>query len=172
MLTSKWMVVVLAYSLAGFSAVETQSGQAAFDRIRQLEGRWQGTFQWSGARASSGEVSATYSVTGNDSAVIENLIMQGKTVMTSVYHVDGADLRMTHYCAAKNQPRLKATHIDESRGVVDFSFVDITNLDPTKPGHVEGLQLRFLDPDRITLEFTFGGDGKRSVEHIDLKRVK
>jgi hypothetical protein len=47
-------------------------------------------------------------LTGNGSALVESLIMGGVPTMTTVYHLDEADLRMTHYCGAKNQPRLKA----------------------------------------------------------------
>jgi len=48
--------------------------------------------------------------------------------MTSAYHLDKEDLRMTHYCAAGNQPRLKAGSIDLSKNLFRFDFVDITNL--------------------------------------------
>ena len=124
----------------------------------------------SGLEFSPSQANATYTTTGGDSAVIESLIVKGKPVMTTVYHLDGPDLRMTHYCAAKNQPRLKATHISDAG--VDFSFVDVTNIDKAHPGHVEAMKLRFVSADQITIDFTFGGDGKQRVEHIELKRVK
>jgi len=73
-------------------------------------------------------MAATYHVTGNGSAVIEELIVDGKPSMTSAYHLDKDDLRMTHYCAAANQPRLKASSIDLSKNLIRFDFVDITNL--------------------------------------------
>jgi len=91
--------------------------------------------------------------------------------MTSVYHLDGADLRMTHYCAAKNQPRLRASRIDNARGVLDFSFVDATNLASPDAAHVYGLEMRFLSADHITLTFLFESGDKRSRERIDLKRA-
>ena len=50
-------------------------------------------------------MNATYYVTGNSSAVVENLINESTPVMTSVYHLDGRDLRMTHFCGAQNQPK-------------------------------------------------------------------
>lgn len=89
--------------------------------------------------------------------------------MTSVYHLDGDDLRMTHFCAAQNQPRLKAPRIDQS--VMEFSFVDFTNLrTPTAP-HVEGFEVRFLETYRLGLIFTFASDAGQSYELIELKRV-
>jgi hypothetical protein len=91
--------------------------------------------------------------------------------MTSVYHLDGADLRMTHYCAAQNQPRLRAQRIDVAKGVLDFSFVDATNLASPDAAHVEGVEIRWLDADHISVRFLFVAGTQRSRETLDLKRV-
>ncbi len=98
--------------------------------------------------------------------------MDGQTLpsMTSVYHMDGADLRMTHFCGAQNQPRLKATEIDEAHDIIHFTFVDGTNLD-ARPAHVTAVDLRFVTKDRLVLRFTFAAAGKISVENIELQRV-
>jgi hypothetical protein len=165
-------VAVLYLSVIGVSEAQNDTGAAAFERLSALVGDWAGSFEWSGARSSSGTIDATYYATGNGSAIVENLIMGGAPTMTSVYHLDGADLRMTHYCAAQNQPRLKASQIDTARGILDFSFIDATNLSSPEAPHVYGLETRFLDPDHITLTFLFEGSGKRSKERIDLKRVR
>ena len=91
--------------------------------------------------------------------------------MTTVYHADGPDLRMTHYCGARNQPRLKASKIDLAGGALDFAFVDATNLSAPDAPHVTGLEVRFGDADRLTLVFLFEGAGKSSRERISLHRV-
>jgi hypothetical protein len=62
---------------------------------------------------------------------------------------------MTHYCAARNQPRLKASRIDSAQGILNFSFVDATNLSSPDAPHVYGLEMRFLDADHIILTFLF-----------------
>jgi len=136
-----------------------------------LAGEWAGSVEWNPSRGDTGTVNATYYATGNGSAIVEDLIMGGVPTMTSVYHLDGADLRMTHYCAAKNQPRLKASRIDSAHGILDFSFVDATNLASPDGPHVYGLEIRFLSADHITLTFLFESGGQRSRERIDLKRV-
>jgi hypothetical protein len=107
------------------------------------------------------------------SAVVEDL-MTGPghaPSMTSVYHLDGADLRMTHYCAARNQPRLKARRIDLARGFLAFDYVDATNLASPETSHVHGFELRFVDADHLELTFLFLGGGKQSLEHITLSRT-
>jgi hypothetical protein len=92
--------------------------------------------------------------------------------MTSVDHLDGTDLRMTHFCPAHNQPRLKATAFGSDNSGITFSFVDITNLSSPKAGHVEGLDIKFPAADHITLPFHFVSDGKARDELLDLKRKR
>jgi len=170
------MTRVFCWLLVGFTitglALAQGKESAAFDKLRNLAGDWEGSFTWSGGRTDSGKMEAQYYATGNGSAVVENLISNGNPVMTSVYHLDGSDLRMTHFCAAQNQPRLKATMIDLDRGQLTFDFVDITNLRSPTTGHVEGLEIRFLQPDRVNLHFRFKGNSKESNELIDLTRKK
>jgi hypothetical protein len=165
-------VAVLYVSAISVSEAQNNTAAAAFERFSALVGDWSGSLEWSGARSGGGALNATYYATGNGSAIVENLIMGGVLpTMTSVYHLDGADLRMTHYCAARNQPRLKANKIDNAQGIVDFSFVDATNLSSPDAPHVYGLEMRFLDADHIILTFLYEAGGKQSRERIDLKRV-
>ncbi len=158
-------------STMGTSEAPEGASAAALAQLRGLAGVWEGSFEWTGARTATGKMSATYSETGNGSAVVESLAVDGMPSMTSVYHLDGADLRMTHYCAAQNQPRLKARQIDIAKGILDFEFLDATNLRSPDAPHVYGLEMRLLNADHITLAFLFEAGGKGSKEFIDLKRV-
>ena len=96
--------------------------------------------------------------------------MGGVPGMTSVYHLDGADLRMTHFCAAQNQPRLRAHRIDLADGIIDFAFVDATNLRSADAAHVHALEMRLVDSGHITLTFLVQSGGQESRERIVLKR--
>ena len=168
-----WILFVTSLwtSFPGADAAEATATERAFERLRGLAGDWTGTLEWTGARTGTGEVSARYGLTGGGSAVVEDLVMAGSVPsMTSVYHLDGADLRMTHYCGAQNQPRLKAIRVDDADGILDFSFVDATGLDE-HPAHVTALEIRFLGDGRLELRFTFEGAGKTSVERIQLRRA-
>src|SRR5215831_2985513 len=109
------MGFAIALALAAASAASGDAAEA-FQRMKRLEGSWKGSFTWTpGGR--SGPMDASYRVSGNGTALIEDLLSDGKPIMTTAYHLDGGDLRMTHFCGAGNQPRLKAGHIDLSRNV-------------------------------------------------------
>jgi hypothetical protein len=142
----------------------------AFNSIKTLVGDWEGTFQWIGT-ARKGQMNARYYLTGNGSAVVEDLTSDGKTPnMTTVYHLNGTELRATHYCGAGNQPRLKATSTNENTDSVKFEMIDITNLAKPEAGHVKDLELRLTDSNQLTILFTFVASGKETVEEINLTR--
>jgi hypothetical protein len=165
------VVAALCLVVIAVSQGEDGTGAAAFAKLSTLAGDWEGPYEWTGSRTGTGKMDVTYSLTGNGSAVVENLIVGGTPSMTSVYHLDGADLRMTHYCGAQNQPRLKAQRIDVAKGILDFDFVDITNLRSPDAPHVHGLEIRFLDADHMTLTFLFQSGSQESRERITLKRA-
>src|SRR5712672_3470407 len=158
-----WIVLGCAATISALSAEQTESSRA-LGQIKALIGNWSGKFQWTGGRNDSGSMNATYYVTGNGSAVVENLINESTPVMTSVYHLDGLDLRMTHFCGAQNQPRLKAHRIDLDHGAIDFEFVDAP--------HVHGLEIRLIDSNHLTLTFLFQSGSVESREEINLKRAE
>lgn len=145
---------------------------AAFTWIKELVGDWEGTFEWSGGRTARGSMNARYSLTGNGTAVVEDLLADGKPTMTSVYHLDGDALRMTHYCGAGNQPRLKANAVDGAKKSIRFDMVDITNLKSPTTGHVVAVDLESVDAGHLVVTFTFRGSGPDSFERIELARSR
>jgi hypothetical protein len=156
----------------GAESAPTSSSVGFFERLKSLRGEWSGSVEWTGARTGTGTMQARYHLTGNGTAVVEDLLgHDGVVVMTSVYHLDGADLRLTHYCGAGNQPRLKASFADPAAGVARFTFVDVTNLARPEAGHVRGVELQLRNERRITLTFTFSAAGEDSYERIELTRV-
>jgi hypothetical protein len=165
------LVLVCALALSALAAEQTTSSRA-LGQIKTLTGSWSGTFQWTGGRHDSGSMNASYYVTGNGSAVVENLMNESTPVMTSVYHLDGPDLRMTHFCGAQNQPRLKARRIDLDHGAIDFDFVDATNLRSPDAPHVHGLEIRMVDSNHLTLTFLFQSGSIENREEINLKRTE
>jgi hypothetical protein len=166
---------ILAALLAaspGIPAPATTPSAAAADlqRLRSLVGKWHGTVEWTGARTDEGEMDAVYSETGHGTAVVESLVSDGETIMTSVYHLDAGTLRMTHYCGVGNQPRLREEPPSEDPRRIRFAFVDATNLgDPPAP-HVDGVEILFVDAAHVELSFHFTSPRGDSRERIALTR--
>jgi hypothetical protein len=164
------MILAIMASL-GVGLLPATDGSEAFARMRLLVGNWQGPFTWTGARVDTGHMTATYHLTGNGTTLVEDLGDGAKPAMTSMYHLDNGDLRVTHYCGVGNQPRLKASGIDLASNIIRFDFVDITNLPEPDAPHVHGLTVHVVDADHLDLEFAFQAKGKESVEHITLTRI-
>lgn len=143
-------------------------GRDGFARLEALLGEWRGTEQWSGAiQGSAGPVVATYSQTGNGSALVESLGNGTETWMTTVYFVEGEDLQADHYCT-HNQPRLRAAGIDATS--VSFELAGISNLDAPDEGHVHRIELRTLGADRLSLIFHYLKGTKPSRWSLELER--
>jgi len=143
--------------------------RAAFERFRALAGEWeeQSTKGWTGsdsvrviARGSAVLFTSAISVhPGED----EN--------MATVVHLDRGRLLLTHYCVAGNQPRLAATNIAEDGNLVEFTFVDGTNLVSRDAGHMDHVLFRFADRDHYTSKWTWYENGReRWMEDIAHRR--
>lgn len=100
--------------------------------------------------------------TGAGSAVVETQFPKAPHEVVSVYHLDGNDLRMTHYCAAGNQPRLKLDRAHSRPDRLVFTFDGGTNLDPGKDIHIHGLVVTFQQDGRVASAWEGYKDGKAS----------
>ena len=139
----------------------------AFERIKRLEGTWQGksTKGW--------EERTTFKVIAAGSAVMYTSFdaHPGQTMLT-VFHMDGEHLMLTHYCVAKNQPRLRATEFSEDGSTITFTFLDATNLASRDKGHMDKALFRLNGDDRFTTKWTWYQSGQeRWMEEITMTRV-
>src|SRR5262249_14322453 len=90
-------VLALAVFLVAPSSKAGANGQAGFDLLKSLIGHWQE------ATPTDSKASMDIELTANGSAILERFHMvQGtKPVeMTTLYYLDGDQLKMTHYCMA------------------------------------------------------------------------
>jgi len=126
-------VVAVAFPAAAGSV----DAGAAFDTLKSLEGHWTGT----AAGNPGGEV--VYEVVSGGNTVMERMFPGTDNEMISMYHMDGDDLVMVHYCDSGNQPKLKLVSTDG--GALRFDFVGGTNLDPAKDTHIHGARIRMSE---------------------------
>jgi hypothetical protein len=78
--------------------------------------------------------------------------------MVTVYHADGPDLVLTHYCMEGNQPRMRARNASGPR--FDFSYDGGTNIDPGRDRHMHSAWVSLTGQDEIRSEWTEHAAGK------------
>jgi hypothetical protein len=97
----------------------------------------------------------------------------GAMSMYTIYHVDGENLMLTHYCVSNNQPRMRAELPAKEPNVLRFSFVDATNLKSPEAGHMHRAMLRIIDENHVANEWTYRKDNKDAFsEGAEYERVK
>ena len=160
------LIATASGARAEISAIESPvtgiDDHAIFEQLKSLLGEWQG--QW---EPGSVPTTVTYSLTGNGSVLVEDYLV-GETTMATLYHLDGDDLMLTHYCSAGNQPRMRLSTVSEDQGQVTFDLMDITN--NTTGGYSKRLVVSMLGEDRISLTYTSSRTGKPSG--VELERVR
>jgi hypothetical protein len=119
--------------------------QQGLERMKKLAGTWVAADK---DGKPTDQVVSVYKVTAAGSAVHETLFPGQAHEMVSIYHRDGADLVMTHYCALGNQPRMKADPKSPANQI-SFKFAGGTNLDPAKDKHMHEGTITFIDDDHI-----------------------
>ena len=132
------VVLILTFLVSGVASAAPDAA-SAFERLKSLVGTWQ---------VEGEDETLTYSLTGNGSALIERF-----RSMSSVYHMDGNDLRVTHYCGARNQPRMKAVSYRPEEGLLKFDFVDVSNLSAPDAYYTREIEITFLSEDRLRIRF-------------------
>jgi hypothetical protein len=123
-----------------------------------LDGEWKVT----GPDAHEHGQKVIYKVTAAGSTLMETQHPGSKHEMVTMYHLDGKDLKVTHYCAAGNQPRMKLDLKGSKPDYYSFVFDGGTNLDPAKDMHIHGLRIKFLEDGKIESEWEGYIDGKPS----------
>lgn len=139
---------------------------AGFEQLKSLVGKWRTT---EGDKAGA---TVTWQLTANGSTLMETMDCMGQP-MISMYHPDNQNVMMTHYCAAQNQPRMRADPFKPGDKSITFNFLDATNLPDANAGYMHNLIITFIDADHMNEAWTFWKDGKEA-QTVTLKyeRVK
>ncbi|HKQ78089.1 MAG TPA: hypothetical protein VJ810_30605 [Blastocatellia bacterium] len=161
--------ILLMFTIGALSAPSTSAqspAAAGFEKLKSLVGEWQ-------SKSPDGQsVTVSYQILSGGVALMETLKPANEPGMVSIYHIDGADLRMTHFCTAGNQPRMRAKAPSGEIKQLRFVFVDATNLAKSSDDHIRGLTITFQDKDHITQEWAVREGGKDSFTTHKLERKK
>lgn len=142
-------------AFAGMEHEAAAKKHVAFEALKALEGTWTGKAGHAGGETSDATI--VYKMTGAGSVLAERLFPGTPHEMVTMYHLDGDDVVLTHYCAAGNQPRMKLASSDGKSFA--FAFAGGTNI---KEGdtHMHDGKLTILGADRMKAEWTGWSGGK------------
>ena len=160
-------MLVRAHAPDGENPPTSAPAVAAFEQFKKLEGKWRG-------RSTKGweEVLTFKTIAGGSVVVGTSFDAHPNETMMTMYHLDGQRLMLTHFCVAKNQPRLVATSFADGGKTVTFTFLDGGNLPSRDRGHMDKAIFRFIDDNHTTSQWTWYQDGKEKwMEEIHLERV-
>lgn len=147
------------------TAAEAAVARAQFEKIKSLAGTWVP------ADESEMKTNVTYRLTAGGSAVEETLFPGQPHEMVTMYHMDGDSLVLTHYCAAQNQPRMRALPSADA-SEIRFAFSGLSNGDPAKDMHMHEAVVKFPSPDRIEAVWTGFEDGKPGAHTARLTLIR
>lgn len=141
---------------------------AVFNKLKKFEGKWKCSSE------GLGEFNESYKLIAAGSVLMGNE-MEDKPdmAMVTMYHLDNDALMLTHYCMAKNQPRLTLTKVSEDGNTATFEFKDGTNMKSRDVGHMDSVVVHFIDDDNFKSRWSWYEKGQEGwMEAVTAKRVK
>jgi hypothetical protein len=157
----KLMIAALAVALALPGAAQEmgkkeKKAHPGLERLKALVGTWQAE------TSEMGKTTVTYRLIAGGSTVMETIMPGTEHEMVTMYHMDGEDLVLTHYCVIGNQPRMKAAK-DSKEGTIDFKCSGGSSLKCASDSHMHSAFFTFKDADNFTAEWSMMQGGK--VDH-------
>ncbi len=131
------------------------SASACFDKIKSFAGDW---YQ-KDAKTGKDVLALRYRVVSGGSAVEESIFPGAAHEMVSVYHMDGPNLAMMHYCSLGNQPYMKASASSTPDRVV-FDCVSVGNSKSPNDMHMNRAVFVPKDSKHLTTEWGSITSGK------------
>lgn len=173
----QWIAIVAAVLLLPVTAAASDelTAEKAFERLKALAGTWEGSASGEGEEAAAeadatGKVVHEFEVTASGHVLMERMGPNTDYEMVNMYHLDGSDLVLTHYCSSGNQPRMKFNAATSAPNRLVFDFDGGTNLDST-PSHIQSAEIRLDGKDRLDSAWmAHEGDEEAGTMTFHLKR--
>jgi hypothetical protein len=160
--------LVIALTLIGTArtqSAERPNSVLAFERLTSLVGEWRGV-------QDGNEITLTYTLTADSSALMEEFRV-AKTVMVTMFTVDGDHLIATHYCSVGNQPQMITAAIsDPSAKSFTFSLSRVTGMKTPGDWHNTGLTVMLEDKQHLVQVWTYEHDGKKGTNTFHFTRTE
>ncbi len=145
-----------------------------FGKLQALEGTWSVSAEVAeGEQAEPEAPQGTFEFrnSANGSTVMEIMHPGTPMEMINMYHMDGDDLMVTHYCAGANQPVMRLDNAALAEGRVEFEFEGGTNLDPAVDTHIHAMSIEFHDDGTVASNWSgWSGGEPAGVMRFNLSR--
>ena len=143
------------------------NAEAVFEQLKTLAGTWRGVPEGQGKEAEAEakkvpEVVHEFRVSAAGTVVMETMGPGTDHEMINMYHVDGNDLVLTHYCAGGNQPTMRLNRKRSTSARLVFDFTGGTNLDPAVDEHIHSAEIKLVDGERLESVWTSYDGGKKA----------
>jgi len=163
------MVLLLSAGILSVPAAFAGNGPEAFEKLKGLVAHWETD------KTNMAKATLDLELTSGGTAVLEKarIVDNGKLVeMTTLYYLDGGDIKLTHYCMAGNQPTMKGSYAAETK-TITFDLVSISNVKSADDGHMHHAVYTFIDNDHFKTTWTFRKDQKDAfTEDVTYVRTK
>jgi hypothetical protein len=150
-------IALLAVAVSSRAEEKAPSANAQrFAALKKLAGDW---VQLGKDGKPTDKVVSSIRVTSAGTALQETLFPGSDHEMVTMYHLDGDNLVLTHYCTLGNQPRMRAEPGKDASRIV-FKFVGGTNLKSAEEHHMHQATITIAGKDRFQAEWVSCKDGK------------
>jgi hypothetical protein len=162
------MVLVVSVAVVAPAFADSPPTPAdVFAKLKAMEGSWSASAEQTAGEpheeAAPLEARHEFQVSGAGSVVMETMGAGSDHEMINMYHMDGDDLVLTHYCAAGNQPTMKLDREMLAEGKMHFAFTGGTNLDPAVDQHIHSATLGWNEDGSVVSDWTAWAEGAEAA---------
>jgi len=148
------------------NSTSTSDAQKVFDKMKTLEGSWQGTIM-------NIPINVTIRLASSGTAILHEATTDGGRPPNheiTMFYVEGDRLLATHYCDGGNRARFEGKMSPDGKSS-EFNFLDVTG--STRGGLVKRMVFTTIDANKHVIEFTFmKPDGKPIELRGEFERTK
>jgi hypothetical protein len=160
-----------AAAVAPESVIYDEASVMAF--LRTLSGEWQAGADEHGAAPRAGSYDfLSFKTKAAGSAVVQTASAgQPGNEMETIFHMDGDQLLLTHYCVLQNAPVLQFQKSSKP-GEIKFVFKGGTNFDPKVDAHLHEATFQVKDKNTVERHITAFANGKPNPEGVSILKRK
>ncbi len=152
------MKTLIAFALAFAFLQDAPKEDPRFARLKKLVGDWANEKE-------PDRVASSWRLTAGGSTLQETLGPGTDHEMVTMYVMDGAELKLTHYCVMGNQPSMKAAK-ELKDGALTFECVAVGNAKSHDDAHMHSAKFTFSSDDKYVADWGNSKGGKDGDHYV------